>query len=336
MDYLLPGDIEITYTMQGLGEWLTPFMKFFTYLGNPEAYILVIAVIYWSFDRKLGLRLAIFLPVVVSLNSILKQAFHAPRPFWVDPDIQAIKVANGFGLPSGHAQASTLWLYAASWLKRLYPDSCEKRWSIWIVAIVLVFMVGLSRVYLGVHFASQVLFGWLIGIIVLILFPYLERKVLDWFLGKRFIYQLAWISGITLFILVLGGVFVYLLKDWEIPPEWIRNAADDLACTGKSIQSSKGMGAVAGSAAVFLGVALGALLSHRRGGFDARGNARKRWLRGLFGGFSLAVLFSLLLCIAPDESRNLLYPIWRFSGFFILSFSVIFLLPLLFRRFDLF
>ena len=131
MDYILPCDFWITFTLQDLGDWLTPIMTFFTYLGHPLAYMIVIAVIYWSFDRKLGLRLGIFLPVVVALNAILKQAFHAPRPFWADPDITAIKVANGFGFPSGHAQTSTVWLYAGYWLKKAYGDKSWKRWLIW-------------------------------------------------------------------------------------------------------------------------------------------------------------------------------------------------------------
>ena len=85
MSYVFPGDYWITLSLQNMGEWLTPVMKFFTWLGYPQAYMILIAIIYWSFDRKLGLRMAIFLPVVSSINSILKQAFHAPRPYWLDP-----------------------------------------------------------------------------------------------------------------------------------------------------------------------------------------------------------------------------------------------------------
>ena len=319
----LPGDFWLTLTLQSIGDWPTPIMKFFTWLGYPQAYMIIIAIIYWSFDRKLGLRLAIFLPVTASLNSILKQAFHAPRPYWLDPDIKAIQASNGFGMPSGHAQGSTVWLYAANILK--------SRW-IWFVALFVTFMVGLSRVYLGVHFSSQVLSGWLIGIVVLIMFAYFEKKILSWFLKRRFFIQLMWIGGITIFILVLGGVFVFLLKDWEMPLEWIRNAADDLAGTNESIHSSMGMGATAGNAGGFLGVALGALLSHRKGGFDTRGSVWKRLLRSVAGLISLLALYGMIMWIAPDETRDVAYSAWRFFGFFLISFLTIFLLPLLFRK----
>lgn len=319
----LPGDFWLTLTLQSIGDWLNPIMKFFTWLGYPQAYMIIIAVIYWSFDRKLGLRLAIFLPVTASLNSILKQAFHAPRPYWLDPDIKAIQASNGFGMPSGHAQASTVWLYAANILK--------SRW-IWFVALFVAFMVGLSRIFLGVHFSSQVLSGWLFGIVVLILFAYFEKKILTFFLKRKFFIQLTWIGAITIFMLALGGVFVYLLKNWEMPMEWISNAADDLAGMNESILSSVGMAAVAGNAGGFLGVALGALLSHRKGGFDTRGSIWKRLLRSVAGIISLLALYGMIMWIAPDETRDVAFSIWRFFGFFLISFFTIFLLPLLFRK----
>jgi membrane-associated phospholipid phosphatase len=326
MEYIFPGDIWLIHAMQDLGDWLSPVMKFFTWLGYPQAYMIIFAIIYWSFDRKLGLRLALFLPVAASLNSILKQAFHAPRPYWVDPDIKAIDVTNGFGMPSGHAQGSTVWLYAGSLLR--------KRW-IWSVAIPLAFFVGLSRVYLGVHFPSQVLTGWLTGIAVLIIFYRFERKVLSWFLNRSFMTQLFWISGATLLILMLGGVFVQVLKNWEMPLEWISNAADDLSGRKESILSSVGMGAVAGNAGGFMGVALGALLSHRKGGFDAGGMAWKRIVRSVTGLLGFVALYALVMRAAPDENRELLYSIWRFCGFFLMSVFAIYVLPLLFRRINL-
>lgn len=322
----LPGDIWLILAMQGFGDWLTPIMNFFTWLGYPQAYMIIIAVIYWSFDRKLGLRLAIFLSLTASLNSILKQAFHSPRPYWLDPHIKAIRVSNGFGMPSGHAQGSTVWLYAAACLKR--------RW-VWLMAIAVAFLVGLSRVYLGVHFPSQVILGWLTGIAVLLLFAKFEQSLLGWFLERRFPFQLLWIFGTTVLLLILGGLIVFLMKDWEMPREWILNAGDDLAERGESILSSLGMGAVAGNAGGFLGLALGGLLMHRMGGFNSGGGAWKRLLRSIAGLAGFMALYALVMWIAPDESRQMLYSLWRFSGFFILSFFAIFLLPLAFRRIGL-
>jgi len=326
MIYVFPGDLWLSQSLQAMGDWPVPVMTFFTWLGYPQAYMLVLAIIYWSFDRKLGVRLAIFLSLVASLNSILKQIFHAPRPYWLDQNIRAIRVSNGFGMPSGHAQASTVWLYAGSILKR--------RWF-WVLAIVIAFMVGLSRVYLGVHFSSQVLAGWLIGILVLLLFSRFEEKVLSWFLSRSLPTQLAMISGTSILILVLGGVFTCLMKDWEMPMEWILNSADDLAGRDESILSSPGMAAVAGNSGGFLGVALGALLSHRHGGFDTGGRGWKRLMRSVTGLVILAAIYGIYSWTLPDQAREVLYAIWRFGGFFIISISTIFLIPRLFIRVNL-
>lgn len=327
MSYVLTADYWLTLSMQSIGDWLAPVMKFFTWLGYPQAYMIITAVIYWSFDKKLGIRMAIFLPVVSSVNSILKQALHAPRPYWLDPNIKAINVSNGFGMPSGHAQASTVWLYAGSFLKR--------RWF-WAMAVTIVLMVGLSRVYLGVHFSSQVLAGWLIGISIAILFFRVELQVITWFLGRQFNHQLILISGISIFFLLLGGIFVLILRNWEVPAEWIRNSADDLDGKGETILSSIGLGAVAGNTGGFMGVALGALFMHRNGGFDAQGTGWKRLLRSVAGLVIFFALYGIFMFTSPDQAKVVLYSIWRFSGFFVISFSAIFLLPLLFKRINMF
>ncbi len=82
-------DIWFIQYLQNSWDWLESVMIFFTTLGKPQAYMAMVAMVYWSLDRKLGLRLAIFLLLVGSLNSILKLAFHAPRPYWISTDIKA-------------------------------------------------------------------------------------------------------------------------------------------------------------------------------------------------------------------------------------------------------
>jgi len=323
MSYVFPGDTWMTYFMQNIGDWLTPIMKFFTWLGYPQAYMILIVCVYWSVDRKLGLRMAIFLPVVSSLNSILKQAFHAPRPFWFDQRIEAIYLSNGFGMPSGHAQAATVWLYISSYLKnRLF----------WILAIVVTLMIGLSRVYLGVHFTSQVVSGWFIGIALAILFIHFESRFLHWLLHRTLRSQLLFVSGISILFLLLAWIFVYLLRSWEVPVEWITNASDDLAGTEESIELSVGLSAAAGNIGGFWGAAIGALLSHKIGGFDSGGLWWKRVLRSIAGLLLFAALYGTINLISPEESSEPLYSIWRFCGFFVISFSAIFLIPILFIR----
>jgi len=326
MSFTFPGDIWLILWLQNLWDWLTPLMKFFTYLGYPQAYMIIVAIIYWSIDRKLGLRLAIFLPLVASLNSILKQAFHAPRPYWLDPDIKAIHVSNGFGMPSGHAQASMVWIYAGALLKR--------KWF-WVTAVTIVFMIGLSRIYLGVHFPSQVFFGWIIGMFLIILFIRAEARVLAWFLNLRFSSQLMLIGGISFLILLLGGVFVFCLRNWEMPLSWIRNSSVYFTGGNESIYFSIGMDAVAGNAGAFMGTAIGAILSHRKGGFDTRGSLWKLIFRSIAGMIICGALYGVLVLTTPEQTKHVLYSTWRFTGFLVISFSAIFLVPLFLMRIQL-
>jgi membrane-associated phospholipid phosphatase len=323
MIYNFPGDLWLVHAMQGIGDWLTPIMKFFTWLGYPQAYMIVIAIIYWSVDRRLGLRMAIFLPVVSSLNSILKQAFHAPRPYWVDPEIKAIRVSNGFGMPSGHAQGATVWLYAGALLKR--------RWF-WALTISVVLLVGLSRVYLGVHFFSQVLAGWLIGILVIVLFLRFEAGFLHWFLNQKIKWQILTIVGTTALFIIFGGIFVFMSGDWEMPAAWLTNALDDMAGKNESILYSIGLDAVAGNAGGFMGVVLGALFLHRKGEFEVGGKWWVVILRCIIGLLVIFSIFWLFNLIEPEHNREALGSIWRFGGFFLISFSALYLVPVLLMR----
>ena len=326
MGCYLPGDLRLVESLQNLGGGLTPVMEFFTWLGYPQAYMVLIAVIYWSVDRKLGLRLALFLPFVASVNSILKQALHAPRPYWVDPGVRALRVSNGFGMPSGHAQASSAWIYAASLLKKLW---------FWIPAITVVGMIGLSRVYLGVHFPGQVVTGWLIGILTAFLFIRFEPAVIRRFIKLTYRNQLGMILLVSMVLLSLGILFVILLNNRELPAEWIRNASDDLAGRDESIVSSIGLHSLAGNVGGFMGTGFGAIFSHRSGGFDVRGRWGKRVLRCITGLALVLVLYLGFQLIAPRDASDLVNSIWQFSGFFCISLSAIFLIPYLLLRLKL-
>jgi membrane-associated phospholipid phosphatase len=323
MSCTFPGDFWLIFQFQSTGNWMAPVMTFFTFLGYPQAYMVIVAVIYWSVDRKIGLRLAIFLPVVSSVNSILKQAFHAPRPYWLDPRIKAIRVSNGFGMPSGHAQASVGWIYAGSLLKRGW---------FWVLAIVIVLLIGISRVYLGVHFPSQVVAGWLAGILVAWILIRFESGFLSWLGGIKFRYQLLLITGIGAFGLLLGGLFVFLLRDWEMPALWITNSLDDLAGKDESIFYSIGLSGVAGNTGAFMGVALGALLLRRNGVFEVNRIWWKRILGSVTGLVVFLILYAAFMAISPGQDKPAIYVIWRFVGFFVISFSAVCLIPLLLIR----
>jgi membrane-associated phospholipid phosphatase len=318
-------DIWLIQSLQNTGDWLEPVMKFFTALGYPHAYMVVVAIVYWSLDRKLGLRLAIFLPLVSSLNSILKLAFHAPRPYWVSTEIQAIHASNGFGMPSGHAQASTVWLLVGSYLRN--------KWF-WIIAILITFLIGLSRSFLGVHFPTQVVAGWAIGIAVIICFIRIEEGVVSWFQKLKFYWRLLFVMGITVLIILSGAIILMITGSWEMPLDWIGNASPYLSLD-KTLLRSYSMASIAGNAGSFLGVTMGAILMGRAGGFRVAAEWWIQLLRIILGLACMFLLYAGLRIIAPGEEDLLVYATWRFLGFYLISLLAVYLLPMLYIRLKL-
>jgi len=145
-----------------------------TNLGSDLAYIATLVLYFWLGSPREARTLGLFFALSALLNSVLKDAFKEPRPFVQNPAVAskaAQDTAGGYAFPSGHAMVTaTLWVLMA----------LQKRSSLlWGVALVLTVLVGLSRVILGVHYLSDVLVGFLLGVglalLAVSLTPALER-----------------------------------------------------------------------------------------------------------------------------------------------------------------
>ncbi len=120
-----------------------------------------------------------------------------------------------------------------------------------------------------------------------------------------------------------------------MPAQWIRNSSVYFTGGNESILLSLGIDAVAGNAGAFMGTAMGAILMYRQGGFDTGGKVWKRVIRSVTGLLIFTALYGILILSTPDQAKVVLYAAWKFSGFFVISFSAIFLVPLLFKRIHL-
>ncbi|RIV17147.1 phosphatase PAP2 family protein [Alicyclobacillaceae bacterium I2511] len=131
-------------------------MFWLTWLGGEWFYLLVLPILFWAVSPRVGLRVAYILILSMYTNYWLKYALHFIRPLGI-PGIHSDLTANstGYAMPSGHAQGSaTLWGLLAYWFKRPWFT---------VLAILLVLCIGVSRVYLGVHWPQDVLVGWVLG-----------------------------------------------------------------------------------------------------------------------------------------------------------------------------
>lgn len=124
-------------------------------LGSELFYVAVIPIIYWCINKKVGYRLAVVFLLSVFANDYLKNLFRTPRP---SPDeFRVVAPESSFAFPSGHAQGS-----AAFWI---FLAQAARSGLFWAIAVVLTLGVGISRLYLGVHWPVDVGAGWLIGLL---------------------------------------------------------------------------------------------------------------------------------------------------------------------------
>lgn len=297
MESILDLGIKIVLFFQGLGAWLAGAMKLLSFLGQEEFYLLLAPALYWCIDSHAGLRVGLILMISGCTNTVFKLIFHQPRPYWIDPAVKAYGAETSFGIPSGHAQNSiAVWGGLAASLKK-------KGW--WILAGILAFLIGLSRVYLGVHFPTDVLLGWVMGAVLLWLYLKLESRVSAWIKQLRPGVQVGVALTISLAFIALGIIASMSLRSWMLPAEWIANAS---AATpdAEPINPTDLSGLVSNGAA-FFGLCLGAIMMAQRGGFDVKGKAWQLVLRYLIGVAGVLILWAGLRAVFPSGEDMLSY-----------------------------
>jgi membrane-associated phospholipid phosphatase len=324
MELLYEMEIAFILFVQSLGDWLTTPMGLISLIGNEEFYLLIMPALYWCFDAVLGIRMGVMLLLTNGINSVFKLAFHTPRPYWYDTRVLALSTETTFGMPSGHSQnAASLWgLMAASLRGR----------GVTAFFIVLIIMIGISRIYLGVHFVRDVLLGWLVGGILLWSFLKLEKPV--WArvrtLSLQKMLSLALVSSLLLMALIL--ITAASLGDWETPREWSANA---LAASGGTEIDPLDLSGAFTVSGTWLGLLAGAAwLYHRQGGFDASGGPGQRVLRYFIGLLGILVFWYWLGSVFPRDTDALSFGL-RYFRYFLIGLWISALAPLIFKRLNL-
>jgi undecaprenyl-diphosphatase len=152
-------------------------MQFFTFLGTPPFMIPanILLVSYFAFIKK-HKWYSIKIPVI-SISSLvlmlgLKQVFNRPRPL-----IPLVHAAQGLSFPSGHALTSMTFYGLLIYIVWERVKNRYLKWSLIVALIILIHLIGFSRIYLRVHYASDVMAGFALGLIWLVISLWALRHI---------------------------------------------------------------------------------------------------------------------------------------------------------------
>ena len=153
--------------LQPILSWLN---QLFSFMGEEIICIAVMGIIYWGFDKKKGERIGAAVMFANVGIGMLKNVFSRYRPWYASEKIELLRDVDGFSFPSGHSANCT----------SLYPTAAyeykEKKWLVW-VAVLVPLLCGISRCYVGAHWPTDVIVGWLTGLVIFVAVEWILRKV---------------------------------------------------------------------------------------------------------------------------------------------------------------
>lgn len=290
-------DAYWTEALRGAMPWAAPFFSAITMLGSANFYVALVAIGYWTLDKRSSRRAALLLLASSYSNYWLKVSLRNPRPppsNWL-PGTEA----SNYSLPSGHAQTSTtLW----GWLSLKRGEA----WM-WGLSLALILLIGLSRVYIGVHWLGDVLLGWAVGAVLLLVASRLEEWASS--LASKY-------GADTLYLgLVVLGLVSMVLTEYLFPV--------NLAGMGDNFGRNGGF---------MVGMGVGLMLERRYVNFEVpeSGERRRRVLRAVLG---LALVLIVMIGLSPVLPSEIY---WLQAVRYALSvITALFIWPYIFTRLNL-
>lgn len=174
---IMQGDI-IGYKMIStflISDFVTPIAKFITNFGGAVFLsIATIALLLLIKNKKIGLSIFSNIVIITILNQLLKKILRRPRP----TEFRIVE-ETGYSFPSGHSMVSMAFYGYLIYLIYRYIKNKYIKWSLIVLLSILICLIGISRIYLGVHYTSDVLGGFLLSISYLVVYISLIKKILS-------------------------------------------------------------------------------------------------------------------------------------------------------------
>lgn len=237
MNPIYESGIQFIQTLQSMSPTLDSFMKAVSFLGTIDFYLILIPFLYWVISAQLGFRVLLVLLSTDFLGIALKQLLHQPRPYWVG-DVQALAEETSYGIPSTHASDTiAVWGYLVYKINKVW---------LWVLTFLVVLVVGISRMYLGVHFPTDVIGGWLLGLVGIFLVvlgekwlsPYLKKQSTGMLIGIGFLVSVG--------MILIGWLIGLLIASSPDPAEWAGYATKARGISHYFTLAGATFGAVAG------------------------------------------------------------------------------------------
>ena len=153
---------------------ITPIVKYITWFGSATYLILISLLSFILKNKKISICILSNLIIITILNQLLKFIFERPRP-----TEYRIITETGYSFPSGHSMVSMAFYGFIIYL--IYKNINNKyiKWILISILSLLIISVGISRIYLGVHYTSDFLAGFLISISYLIIYIKYTKRIID-------------------------------------------------------------------------------------------------------------------------------------------------------------
>ncbi|MEG0006086.1 MAG: phosphatase PAP2 family protein [Clostridium sp.] len=205
-------ELEVIKFIQGFS---SPFLDFIfqiiTVCGEGVVIIGVLSTIYWAINKEFGEYIGFSYFTSMLINNFVKDIFKASRPIGqVGVVSLRTETATGYSFPSGHSQGASTFYTALS-------IGIKKRW-VYIVFGVLIFFIGLSRLYLGVHYPRDVIAGIFLGILSSIacykLFNIVSNRLVLYVIVFILFLPVLFINNSPDFIKAFGGFFGFVIGIW--------------------------------------------------------------------------------------------------------------------------
>lgn len=191
--------MEIIKLVQSFSNpFLDRLFQIITMIGEDYFFIIAITFVFWCINKNFGYKLGFTYLLSMLINGAVKDVLKVPRPIG-QSGIRSLRIetATGYSFPSGHTQGT-----ATFWTLLMIK---ARKWWVYIIGSACILLVGLSRIYLGVHTPVDVAGGMLIGIC----WVFVSNKLFD--LAER-----VEKKGIMLILIlpVIIGLFFFSSRDY--------------------------------------------------------------------------------------------------------------------------